>query len=112
MKLSQIKQAAEKKYSPYRVELEDGREVLLRIPLRLSKEERSAITRAFEVDEETDSKRDIMDIYEEVFRVVIESEKDADALIEALEGDLAFYQELFSDFSESMQLGEASSSKD
>lgn len=111
MKLSQIKQAADKKYSPYKVELEDGREILLRIPLRLSKEERKAITRAFDVDEDSDDKRDIMDIYEEVFRIVIESEKDADDLISGLEGDLAFYQELFSDFSESMQLGEASSSK-
>lgn len=111
MKLSQIKKSAEKKYAPYAVELEDGRTVLLRIPLRLTREERKSISRAFDLSED-DSERDIMDVYEEVFRIVIESSADADALIEALEGDLAFYQELFNGFSESMQLGEASSSKD
>ncbi|WP_029090104.1 phage tail assembly protein [Brevibacterium album] len=110
MKLADIKKSADKKYAPFAVELDDERTVLLRIPLRLAKEERQAITKAFEVTDE-DSARDAMDVYEEVFRILIADEADADALIAALEGDLAYYQQLFNDFSESMQLGEAASSK-
>jgi hypothetical protein len=110
MKLADIKQSADKKYAPFAVELDDERTVLMRIPLRLSKEERKAITKAFDVSSE-DDERDSMDVYEEVFRILVEDDKDADALIAALEGDLAYYQQLFTDFSESMQLGEAASSK-
>lgn len=110
MKLSDIKKAADQKYAPFEVELESGRPVFLRVPLRLSREERQAISRAFDVSDEDDA-RDSMDIYEEVFRIVIEDEKDADELIENLDGDLAFYQELFSEFADQMQLGEASSSE-
>ena len=110
MKLSDIKKAADVKYAPFEVELESGRSVFLRVPLRLSKQERDAISKAFDVSDEDDA-RDSMDIYQDVFRIVIEDEADADELIENLEGDLAFHQELFSEFADRMQLGEASSSE-
>lgn len=111
MKLADIKKAADQKYSPYQVELEDGRIVEMRIPLRLSKEERASISRAFDLDDESNERKDMLDIYQEVFRILIEDDKLADALIAGLDEDLAFHQELFNDFSEQMQLGEANSSK-
>ncbi|MCQ9385116.1 phage tail assembly protein [Brevibacterium moorei] len=109
MKLSDIRNAADTKFAPFLVELDDDRQVELRVPIRLDKKERKAVTAAFDVEDKDD--KDAFDIYTEVFRIVIADKADADALIAALDNDLAVAQELFNDYSEQTQLGEAASSE-
>lgn len=109
MKFTDLASAADKKYSPLELDLPDETKVVMRLPLRLSREERKAITKAFDIKDEEE--KDMLDIYSEVFRIVIEDEKVADKLLELLGEDLALYQELFAEFAERMQPGEAGSSK-
>lgn len=110
MKFTDIAKAADKKYSPLELDLPDESKVVMRLPLRLSREERKAISKAFDIKDEEE--KDMLDIYTEVFRIVIEDEKSADKLLDLLGEDLALYQELFAEFAERMQPGEAGSSKD
>lgn len=110
MKISDIKKAADKKYKPLVIDFEDETSATLRLPIRLKREEREAITKAFEADDDTD-KKDMLDIYSDVFRIVIEEDGAADKLFEAFGEDLSLYQELFGEFAERMQPGEAGSSK-
>lgn len=109
MKFTDLAQAADKKYSPLELDLPDESQVVMRLPLRLSREERKAISKAFDIKDEEE--KDMLDIYEEVFRIVIEDKTAADKLIDLLGEDLALYQELFAEFAERMQPGEAGSSK-
>lgn len=109
MKFTDLASAADKKYSPLELDLPDETKVAMRLPLRLSREERKAITKAFDIKDEEE--KDMLDIYTDVFRIVIEDKKSADKLLELLGEDLALYQELFAEFAERMQPGEAGSSK-
>lgn len=109
MKFNDLAKAADKKYAPLELDLPDETKVVLRLPLRLSREERKAITRAFDVKDEEE--KDMLDIYTDVFRIVIEEKEAADKLLDLMGEDLAMYQELFAEFAERMQPGEAGSSK-
>lgn len=109
MKFNDLAKAADKKYAPLELDLPDESKVVLRLPLRLSREERKAITRAFDVKDEEE--KDMLDIYTDVFRIVIEEKEAADKLLDLMGEDLAMYQELFAEFAERMQPGEAGSSK-
>lgn len=106
MKLSDIKAAADKEYAPVEVELED-RTIVLRTPIRLSKDERKKLTAALSAEDAEDP----IDTLEDAFRVIAANKSDADALIKAIDGDLAVAIQLFKDFTEETQLGEASSSE-
>lgn len=106
MKLSDAQAAADKKYAPLGVELDD-RTVVLRTPFRLSKQERTALQEATKAEDQEDP----MDTIENAFRIVIADKKDADALIKAIGGDLGVALEIFNNFSKESQLGEASSSE-
>lgn len=109
MKFTDLAKAADKKYAPLELDLPDESKVVMRLPLRLSREERKSISKAFDLKDEEE--KDMLDIYSEVFRIVIEDEKSADKLLDLLGEDLALYQELFAEFAERMQPGEAGSSK-
>ena len=109
MKFNDLAKAADKKDAPLELDLPDETKVVLRLPLRLSREERKAITRAFDVKDEEE--KDMLDIYTDVFRIVIEEKEAADKLLDLMGEDLAMYQELFAEFAERMQPGEAGSSK-
>lgn len=106
MKLSDVQAAADKKYAPLGIELDD-RTVTLRTPVRLSKEERKTLSEATNAEEADDP----IDTIESAFRVVVADNKDAEALIKAIGGDLGVALELFSAFTAETQLGEASSSE-
>lgn len=106
MKLADAQAAADKKYAPLGVELDD-RTVVLRAPLRLSKEERQTLVEATNAEEAEDP----IDTIEAAFRIVIADKDDAEALINAIGGDLAVAIEVFNAFSKEAQLGEASSSE-
>lgn len=108
LKLADIQATVDEKYGPLELELPD-RNIEMRVPLRLSREERKAIVDAFNSDESDE--RDALDMYQEVFRIVIEKDEDAEALISALNDDLAMHQEIFTAFAERMQVGEAGSSE-
>lgn len=107
MKLSDAQAAADKKYAPLGVELDD-RTVVLRTPIRLSREERDQLQKATTAEEQDDP----IDTIESAFRIVIADEDDAEALISAIGGDLAVALEVFNAFTKETQLGEASSSED
>lgn len=109
MKFADIAKAADKKYAPLELDLPDESKVVLRLPLRLSRDERKAISKAFDIKDEEE--KDMLDIYSEVFRIVIEDQESAEKLISLMGEDLAMYQELFAEFAERMQPGEAGSSK-
>lgn len=106
MKLSDVQAAADKKYAPLGIELDD-RTVELRTPVRLTRTERDALTKATKAEEQDDP----IDTIESAFRIVIKDQKDAEALISAIGGDLGVALELFSAFTAETQLGEASSSE-
>ncbi|MDN6377677.1 MAG: phage tail assembly protein [Brevibacterium aurantiacum] len=106
MKLSDIQEAADKKYAPLGIELDD-RTVELRTPIRLSKEDRAKLQAATKAEEQEDP----IDTIEGAFRIVIADNKDAEALIKAIDGDLGVALELFKNFNEGSQSGEASSSE-
>lgn len=109
LKLADIQETVNEKYAPLELELAD-RTIAMRVPLRLSRKERKAIMKAFDgADGQAD--RDALDMYQDVFRIVIEDKDDVKALFEALDDDLAVYQEIFSAFAERMQVGEAGSSE-
>ena len=107
MKLSDAQAAADKKYAPLGIELDD-RTVVLRTPVRLSKEERDQLQEATKAEEQDDP----IDTIESAFRIVIADEDDAEALISAIGGDLGVALEVFNAFTKETQLGEASSSED
>lgn len=110
MKLNDIKKVADEKYAPFVVTVGD-KDIELRVPLTLSREERAAITRAFNLDEDKDERKDMLDVYTTIWDIIIEDPDNVDLLVGALEDNLSYHQELFTAFSEQMQLGEASSSK-
>ena len=107
MKLSDAQAAADKKYAPLGVELDD-RTVVLRTPIRLSREERDQLQKATTAEEQDDP----IDTIESAFRIVIADEDDAEALISAIGGDLGVALAVFNAFTKETQLGEASSSED
>lgn len=108
LKLADIQNTVNEKYAPLELELPD-RTIEMRIPLRLSKKERKAIMKAFEGTDAPE--RDALDMYQDVFRVVIGDKDDVEAFFAAAGDDLAVYQEVFNVFSERMQVGEAGSSE-
>lgn len=106
MKLADAQAAADKKYAPLGVELDD-RTVVLRTPVRLTKDERKLLSEATNAEEQDDP----IDTIESAFRVVIADKDDAEALIKAIGGDLGVALEIFTAFTSEVQLGEASSSE-
>lgn len=106
MKLSDAQAAADKKYAPLGVELDD-RTVVLRTPVRLSKEERLKLQDATKAEETEDP----LDTIQSAFRIVIADKDDAEALITAIGDDLGVALEIFNNFTAEVQLGEASSSE-
>lgn len=110
IKLSDIQQAADKKFGDFEVHLPSG-EIISFIPaLRLPKEARRKLGKAFDIetrakDENNDD--DLYDIYKDIFRV---SGRQADAFtkLEAVVGDdPAVWEELVREFMQDTQAGES-----
>lgn len=112
--LSDIQEAAEKKYGPYVVKGVPGGDVTLVTLLRLPKDKRKQFVQlaksleGFDLDSFED---DIAPQFEEALRLAAKNKAEGDRLIKALGGDLAMLLEVFTGYSEASQPGEASPSQ-
>lgn len=106
--LDDIRAAAEAKYGSTDITLSDGFEVKLVNPLRLSKERRDKLTSIQTEDENVDQE----EMLSEAIRLVAEKPVQAERLLEEVAGDLTILAEIFSNYTKSAQVGEASASQD
>jgi hypothetical protein len=106
--LDDIRAAAERKYGS--TDITFGEDVVrLLNPLRLPKVRRDALLSLQEEMGKEDT--DQAELLAQAIRTIAESEKAADKLLEAVDGDLAILAEIFGHYGESTQVGEASASQ-
>jgi len=113
--LDAIRQEARQRYADYPVRLDDQTTVVLRAPLRLSSEERTALRKMQSSigtmqDDPEYSDGDLLEVLRSMIRTVADDRGHADRLIEEIGDDLAVLQTLFEQYSERTQPGEASHS--
>lgn len=113
--LDDIREAAEKKYGSFDIELGDG-EVSLLNPLRLPKAKRDALIALQDqldsAGEDDESKVDEEALLDDMIGLVAATPGQAKALLKALNGDLAMKVTIFNEYGQSTQAGEASASQD
>lgn len=111
--LDDIREAAEKKYGSFDIDLGDG-EVSLLNPMRMNKEKRRELMalqgRLSELSKADES--DLEDVDEEsligdILTLVCSSPAQAKKLLKALDGDMAMKIEVFNMYGEFTQAGEA-----
>jgi len=107
--LDDIRKAADAKYASTNIDLGDGFTVELLNPLRLAKADRDVLTEISDRMEEDGA--DQAEILGDAIRAAAKSKAAAEKLIEAIDGDLAVLAELFENYTESTQVGEASASQ-
>lgn len=108
--LDSIRDAAEAKYGSYDIDLSDGRVVRLLNPLRLTKERRDDLNALGEISDgegEGDEEASIAGM----IRAVAQTPEQAEALLGAVNGDLAVLVSIIEGYSKGVQLGEASASQ-
>lgn len=105
MTLDQIRDAAEQKYGAKVIDLGDDKTVELKNPLRLSKDNRDAITELSPEDFD-----DVVDYFRAAFEAVA-GKKGAAELCKALGDDPALYATVFESYMQEAQVGEASPSQ-
>jgi hypothetical protein len=109
IKLSDIQQAADKKFGDFEIHLPDGEIVSFAPALRLPKESRKKLGAALDIEKraEVDNGDDLYDVYKDIFRI---SAKQADGfarLEKAVGDDPAIWAELTAEFMQESQAGEA-----
>jgi hypothetical protein len=110
--LSDIQKAAEKKFGDFEIHV--GEEVLyFSQALRMEKAKRRELAKAMNLRErsQTDNDDDLYDVFKDAFRITARGEGTFDKLYAAVGDDPAVWQELFQEFTESTQAGEASPSE-
>ena len=109
LQLSDFQQAVNKKFSDF--EIFAGDEVIAAFlpALRLPKERRRELAAVLDIPARaaTDNGDDVFDVYKDAFRVSERTPGDFDRLAEAFGDDPALWQELFHEFIEATQAGEA-----
>ena len=108
--LDSIRDAAEKKYGSYDIELADGTEVRLLNPLRLERDKRKALMSIQDALDE-DSEAEQEDVLKDAIELVAHDKKAAKALLAEVGDDLAILAEIFSGYTSESQVGEASASE-
>lgn len=103
--LDAIRDAADKKYAAFEVDLGTGNPVALTNPLRMSKEKRDALSELEAKDYE-----DIVDYFEAAYAIA-SNEAEAARLRKALGEEPAVHATLFEMYSKGVELGEASPSQ-
>jgi len=101
-----IRDAADKKYAAFEVNVGKGDPVALTNPLRMTKEQRQALS-----DLNADDFDDVVDYFVAAFALA-SSESEAARLREAVGEEPAMYATLFELYSKGVELGEASPSQD
>lgn len=107
--LDNIRKAAQARYGSTDVELEDGFVVRLMNPLRLPKGKRAELQGI--QDRMNAEGADQEEMLHEVVYLVAENEAAATRLIDAVGEDLTVLVEIFREYSEGTQAGEASASE-
>lgn len=108
-----IREAADAEYGSTDIELKNGEVVSLLNPLRLDKAKRKRLMSIQdELSEEGEEDVDQEEFLTDAIRLVADSRRKADALIEEADGDLAFLAQVFKFYTEGAQVGEASASQD
>lgn len=103
--LDSIRQAAEARYGSFTVTLDDDSALILRNPLKLSKEEREKLQCL--QDRLSEDGEDQGELLSELLKLVATSTAMANKLLKAVGGDLTVLVEIFSQYSEATQAGEA-----
>jgi hypothetical protein len=110
IKLSDIQSAADKKYGDFEIHLPSG-EIISFVPaLRLPKEKRRTLAKAFDVETRVKGDEpdlDLYDIYQDVFRVSVRQADAFDKLKAAVGDDPAVWEELAREFMQDTQAGES-----
>ncbi|MFC0622815.1 phage tail assembly protein [Kribbella deserti] len=108
--LDDIRTAAERKYGSTDIALTETETLRLLNPLRLSKQNRTALIATQEKlsDEDADQETILADC----IRLIADSDAKATKLLDAIDGDLAMLMEVFERYSAGVQVGEASASQD
>jgi Mycobacteriophage tail assembly protein len=107
--LSDFQTAANEKYADFEVHLPGG-EVILFVPaIRLPKAKRTELSHALDVQARAavDDGTDIYDLYRDAFRITEKAPGNYDKLAAVVGDDPAVWQDLFIEFQEITQPGEA-----
>lgn len=117
IKLSDLQKAADEKYAPFTIEIDNGQKnppVASFLPvLRLSKEDRAKVAAALDIQNriKDEPDLDLVDVLSEAMRIAAVTAKDFDLLNKALKGDAALWAHVFETYSVVTALGEASPSE-
>jgi hypothetical protein len=115
--LTDIQDAADRKYGPFIIEMPDGSEVALRSLLRLPGKKRGELLRKAEQLKdaralmEADPDMDFAAMIEDTLRILAPTKTAADKLIKVCDHDVAVLMEVFLGYMEASQPGEAQSSE-
>jgi len=128
--LDQYRKAADEKYASFEIALDSKTTVTLRNPLRIGDEKVRKFNEIIEKMQELSSKGtasedgwnevgadepeidtlELVPLFVEIFRLV--GDKNVEKLIEAIDGDIIILREIFEDYAEAVNLGEASGSEE
>jgi hypothetical protein len=104
--LDDIRAAADAKYGSTDIQLDEKTTVVLRNPLRLSKDERGELA-GLQGKLVGDDDLDQGDVLADAIRLVAKDKKAAEKLIEQVAGDLAVLASIFETYTKGTQAGEA-----
>ena len=128
--LDQYRKAADEKYASFEIALDSKTTVTLRNPLRIGDEKVRKFNEIIEKMQELSSKGtasedgwnevgadepeidtlELVPMFVEIFRLV--GDANVEKLITAIDGDIIILREIFEDYTEAVNLGEASGSED
>ncbi|MDX3405155.1 phage tail assembly protein [Streptomyces sp. ME02-6977A] len=106
--LDNIRAAADAKYGSTDIEVDEKTTVHLLNPLRLPKEKRDQLVAL--QDKMDDDGADQEQVISDALRLVADHPKKAEALLAAVDGDLAVLAQIFETYGKGSQVGEASAS--
>lgn len=107
--LDDIRKAADAKYGSTEIKVSEDCTVVLLNPLRLPKERRDALSEISDRMQADDA--DQAAILADALRAASKGSKAVETLIGQIDGDLAVLMELFDNYMEGTQAGEASASE-
>lgn len=106
--LDDIRKAADAKYGSTDIQVDDTTTVVLRNPLRLSKDERAELSALQNgLDDDGDDAVDQAEILQGTLRLVATNKKDVEKLLKAAGDDLAVLAQIVESYGKGVQVGEA-----
>lgn len=108
--LDDIRAAADAKYSSTDITVDEKTTVHLLNPLRLPKEKRTELSGLQDKLDDGGESVDQEQLLSDAIRLVADHPKKAEALLSAVNGDLAVLAQIFETYGKGAQVGEASAS--